>query len=78
MLLGLPDPAQAGVEVPVCDTMGGLAAAMAVSAGLLGRERTGEGCMLDVSMLETALTGMGWVVSDYLIAGVIGCSCAMS
>lgn len=61
------DPVRAGF--PVCDTMGGLAAAMSVCAGLLGRERTGEGCMLDVSMLETALTGMGWVVSDYLIGG---------
>jgi crotonobetainyl-CoA:carnitine CoA-transferase CaiB-like acyl-CoA transferase len=66
---GYPDSDPVRVGFPVCDTMGGLAAAMAVSAGLLGRERTGEGCMLDVSMLETALTGMGWVVSDYLIAG---------
>ena len=66
---GYPDGDPVRVGFPVCDTMGGLAAAMAVSAGLLGRERTGEGCRLDVSMLETALTGMGWVVSDYLIAG---------
>ncbi len=61
------DPVRVGF--PVCDTMGGQAAALAVCAGLVGRARTGEGCMLDVSMLETALTGMGWVVSDYLIGG---------
>lgn len=66
---GHPDGEAVRVGFPVCDTMGGLAAAMAVCAGLVGRERTGEGCMLDVSMLETALTGMGWVVSDYLIGG---------
>jgi crotonobetainyl-CoA:carnitine CoA-transferase CaiB-like acyl-CoA transferase len=29
------------------------------------------GCFLDVSMLETALTAMGWVVSEHLIAGRI-------
>ena len=66
---GYPDDDPVRVGFPVCDTMGGLAAAMAVCAGLMGRERTGEGCMLDVSMLETALTGMGWVVSDYLVGG---------
>ncbi len=66
---GHPDGDGVRVGFPVCDTMGGLAATMAVCAGLVGRERTGAGCMLDVSMLETALSGMGWVVSDYLIAG---------
>jgi crotonobetainyl-CoA:carnitine CoA-transferase CaiB-like acyl-CoA transferase len=66
---GFPDAEGVRVGFPVCDTMGGLAAAMAVCAGLIGRERTGEGAMLDVSMLDTALSGMGWVVSDYLIGG---------
>lgn len=66
---GYPDEDPVRVGFPVCDTMGGLAAALAVCAGVIGRERTGEGCMLDVSMLETALTGLGWVVSDYLVGG---------
>ncbi|MGB9183964.1 MAG: CaiB/BaiF CoA-transferase family protein [Solirubrobacteraceae bacterium] len=66
---GYPDSEGVRVGFPVCDTMGGMAAAMAVCAGLIGRERTGQGSMLDVSMLDTALTGMGWVVSDYLIGG---------
>ncbi len=57
------------VGFPVCDTAGGLAAALAVCAGLAGRARTGKGCLLDVSMLDTALSGLGWVVSDYLIGG---------
>jgi crotonobetainyl-CoA:carnitine CoA-transferase CaiB-like acyl-CoA transferase len=61
------DPVRVGF--PVCDTMGGLAATLAVCAGLVGRARTGRGCMLDVSMLDTALSGMGWVVSDWLIGG---------
>ena len=36
---------------------------------LVGRERTGEGAFIDVSMLDSALATMGWVVSNYLIAG---------
>ena len=66
---GHPDGDPVRVGFPVCDTTGGLAAALAVCAGLVGRARTGEGCLLDVSMLDTALSGLGWVVSDYLIGG---------
>lgn len=54
---------------PVCDTLGGLAATMAVNAALVGRASSGRGSFLDVSMLDTALTAMGWVVSNQLIAG---------
>ncbi|MFC7327066.1 CaiB/BaiF CoA transferase family protein [Marinactinospora rubrisoli] len=61
-------PLRAGY--PIADTLGGLAAAFAVAAALVRRERTGEGTHLDVSMLETAVTAMGWAVSNYLIAGV--------
>ncbi|QUF04457.1 CoA transferase [Actinosynnema pretiosum subsp. pretiosum] len=60
-------PLRAGY--PIADVLGGLAAAFAVSSALVGRERTGVGCSIDVSMLETAVTAMGWVVSNHLIAG---------
>jgi crotonobetainyl-CoA:carnitine CoA-transferase CaiB-like acyl-CoA transferase len=40
-----------------------------VCAALNRRNHDGEGSFLDVSMLETAMTAMGWVVSDYLIGG---------
>lgn len=60
-------PLRAGY--PIADTLGGLAAAFAISSALVGRERTGEGTAIDVSMLETAVTAMGWVVSNYLIGG---------
>ena len=66
---GHPDGDPVRVGFPVCDTTGGLAAALAVCGGLVGRARTGKGCLLDVSMLDTALSGLGWVVSDYLIGG---------
>jgi CoA:oxalate CoA-transferase len=58
------------VGYPVVDTMGGITAAFAISSALFRRERTGEGEMIDVSMLESTLVAMGWVVSNWLIAGV--------
>jgi len=35
----------------------------------VGRERTGEGCFLDLSMLEASMSAMGWAVSHYVISG---------
>lgn len=57
------------VGAPIADTVGGFAAAFAVSSALVRRGRTGEGAFLDVSMLEATLTAMGWVASDYLVGG---------
>lgn len=66
---GTPETAPLRVGFPVCDTLGGMTAAMAINGALVARSRTGEGAYLDVSMLESSLTALGWVVSDYLIAG---------
>jgi crotonobetainyl-CoA:carnitine CoA-transferase CaiB-like acyl-CoA transferase len=54
------------VGYPVADTIGGLTAAFAIAAALKG----GKGCFIDVSMLESVLSTMGWVVSNWLIGGV--------
>ena len=69
-ITGTPETAPQRVGFPVCDSVGGLAAALAICAALLGRQRTGEGAFLDVSMLETSLSAMGWTVSNYLVSGV--------
>jgi CoA:oxalate CoA-transferase len=61
-------PLRAGF--PVCDTLGGLTAAFAVSAALVEQRATGKGRSIDVSLLEATLATMGWVVSNYLNAGV--------
>ena len=61
-------PLRAGF--PVCDTLGGLAAALSIAAALAGRVRTGRGCCVDVSLLETAISAMGWVISNFVITGV--------
>lgn len=68
-ITGAPDTAPYRVGYPMCDTIGGLTAAMAINAALAGREQHG-GTMIDVSMLEATLATMGWIVSNYLIAGV--------
>ena len=69
-ITGTPDTAPLRVGFPICDTVGGLMAALAISAALTGRARTGTGCFLDVSMLEAAISAMGWPVSNYLVAGI--------
>lgn len=60
-------PLRAGY--PVADSVGGITAAFAIAAALVGRLRTGEGCAIDVSMLDSAMISMGWVISNYLLAG---------
>jgi len=55
------------VGYPVADTVGGLTAAMAICAALNAPERGGY---IDVSMLDSVLASMAWVVSNHLIGGV--------
>jgi crotonobetainyl-CoA:carnitine CoA-transferase CaiB-like acyl-CoA transferase len=57
------------VGYPVADTIGGITAAFAIASALVRRGRTGEGAFIDVSMLDSTLVTMGWIVSNYLIAG---------
>ena len=57
------------VGYPVADTLGGVTAAFAISAALVRRAATGVGTCIDVSMLDCMLASMGWVISNYLIAG---------
>ena len=69
-ITGTKDTAPLRVGFPVCDTLGGLTAALHITAALAGRSTTGEGTYLDVSMLESAVSAMGWAVSNYLVSGV--------
>lgn len=67
------DAASAPLRVgyPVADSVGGMTAAFAIAAALAGRERQGQGTFIDVSMLDSTIATMGWIVSNYLIAGQI-------
>jgi CoA:oxalate CoA-transferase len=58
------------VGYPVADTIGGLTAAFAIACALVLRSRTNEGSFIDLSMLDSTMVTMGWVVSNYLIAGI--------
>ncbi|WP_150526050.1 CaiB/BaiF CoA transferase family protein [Roseibium sediminis] len=66
-ITGDRDSAPLRVGYPIADTVGGMTAAFAIAAQLNARPR---GAFLDVSMLESVLATMGWVVSNHLIAGV--------
>lgn len=57
------------VGYPVADSIGGITAAFAIASALAKRLKTGEGTFIDVSMLDSTIVTMGWVVSNYLIAG---------
>ena len=84
-ITGAPETAPYRVGYPVCDTIGGITAAFAICAALNGRQKSRQksrqrsreksrekkgGAFIDVSMLEASLATMGWVVSNWLIAGV--------
>ena len=63
-------PTRAGYIV--CDTMAAITAAFAVCAALYRREKTGEGEMIDVAMLDASLASMAsWPISNYLNAGKV-------
>jgi formyl-CoA transferase len=61
------NPLRAGF--PVCDTVGGLNAAFAIMGALFHRQRTGEGQMIDVALLDSIMPLMGWVAANLLIGG---------
>jgi len=64
------EPARAGYVV--CDTMAAVMAAFAVSAALVRKARSGEGEMIDVSMLDSTLSTMAsWLIAGYVNGGVL-------
>ena len=68
-ITGDAETAPLRVGYPVADTIGGTTAAFAIASALVGRARTGEGAYIDVSMLDSTLATMGWVVSNYMLCG---------
>lgn len=68
-ITGSQESAPLRVGYPVADTLGGMTAAFAIAAALVRQVRSGEGEFIDVSMLDSTIVTMGWIVSNYLIAG---------
>lgn len=67
-ITGDADTAPYRVGYPMADTIGGMTAAFAVAAALANKAED-RGTFIDVSMLEAVIATMGWVVSNYLVAG---------
>jgi crotonobetainyl-CoA:carnitine CoA-transferase CaiB-like acyl-CoA transferase len=62
-------PTRAGFAL--CDTIGAMTAAFAVSSALYQRTVTGEGQFVDVSMLDAALSFISGQVAEYTVTGHI-------
>jgi len=60
-------PTRAGFAL--CDTIGGMTAAFAVSSALYQRTHTGRGQFVDVAMLDAALSFLSGPVAEYTVAG---------
>jgi crotonobetainyl-CoA:carnitine CoA-transferase CaiB-like acyl-CoA transferase len=60
-LTGEPDGPPAKSALSVVDFAGGLAAMTGLLAGLLNVQRTGKGCDLDISLLDTAVSLLNYV-----------------
>jgi crotonobetainyl-CoA:carnitine CoA-transferase CaiB-like acyl-CoA transferase len=61
-------PAKAGI--PLADLAAGLFGAYGILAALEHRERTGEGQLVDTSLLEAAMALTVWESSEYWLTGV--------
>ena len=61
-------PMRAGFAI--CDTIGGITAALAVSSALYQRTHTGRGQFVDVAMLDAALAFIPGPVSEWMVAGI--------
>jgi crotonobetainyl-CoA:carnitine CoA-transferase CaiB-like acyl-CoA transferase len=61
-------PTRAGFAL--CDTIGGMTAALAVASALYQRAHTGRGQLVDVAMLDAALAFIPGPVTEYTVAGI--------
>lgn len=66
-ITGTEETAPNRVGYPLADTVGGMTAAFSIAAALNAEPR---GAFLDIAMNEAVVSTMGWVVSNYLMAGV--------
>ena len=68
-LTGEPAGPPVKAACPISDLMGGFTAAFSVLAAVRERDRTGQGRMIDISMLDVMLTMLGQSVVAYGISG---------
>jgi crotonobetainyl-CoA:carnitine CoA-transferase CaiB-like acyl-CoA transferase len=71
-ITGTPGGEPVKVGVPVCDLVCGLYLALAVTAALRERDRTGTGQAIDVSLFEAGVSLAVWEAGKYFATGEIG------
>jgi crotonobetainyl-CoA:carnitine CoA-transferase CaiB-like acyl-CoA transferase len=68
-ITGHPETGPTRAGFAVCDVLSGSTAAFAVSSALYQRDRTGQGQLVDVSMLEATLAFLSGQIADWSVAG---------
>jgi len=68
-ITGEPDREPQKVGVAVVDIFTGVYASTAILAALHGRDTTGEGCHIDMSLFDTATSILANQASNYLVSG---------
>lgn len=71
-ITGYPDSPPAKVGVPICDLTTAMYVALAVTAALHERQRSGEGQYIDVSLLESGVSYAVWEAAAYFVDGKVG------
>lgn len=69
---GFPDSPPAKVGVPICDLTTAMYVALAVTAALHERNRSGQGQHIDVSLFETGVSYAVWEAAAYFVEGKVG------
>jgi formyl-CoA transferase len=70
-ITGEPDGEPMKVGVAICDVLTALYTVIAIEAALIRRSQTGEGAMIDNSLLESTIASLVNVANNYLIGGII-------
>jgi formyl-CoA transferase len=68
-ITGEPDGPPCKVGVAITDVLTGVYASGAITSALLWRERSGRGQYLDISLLDSQVSGLANIASNYLVAG---------
>ncbi len=68
-ITGSPESGPTRAGFAVCDAIGGMSLAFGVASALFQRTHTGKGQLVDVAMLDSALTFMSSFVVDYTVGG---------
>ena len=71
-ITGTPGGEPVKVGVPLCDLVCGLYLALAVTAALRERDRTGAGQTIDVSLFEAGVSLAVWEAGKYFATGEVG------